>query len=140
MGFLGNLFGGEKEHPPLDASNPSVARLERSRAALESFASRVQDKLEIVPGERGTYVFVGKPPKTFGIVWFRDGQESNFKLLMKERGLSAAKVQTLSDELREAYVRHQAEPRYSYSIAGRKVTVTPSRSLDDQVTAIIAKV
>jgi hypothetical protein len=140
MGLLGNLFGGEKEHPPLDAANPTAARLERNRTVLESFAKRVQDKLEIVPGERSVYVFVGKPPKTFGIVWFHDGQESNFRMLMKERGLSAGIVQTLSDELRDAYARNQAEPRYSYTLAGRKVTVTPSRALDEQVAGIIAKV
>lgn len=140
MGLLGSLFGGEKEHPPLDPSHPTMARLERNRETLEGFAKRVQDKLEIVPGEHGMYVFVGKPPKTFGIVWFHDGRESNFKLLMKERGLSGAKVQILSDELRDAYVKHQNEPRYSYTLAGRKVTVTPSQSLDAHVAAVIAKV
>lgn len=140
MGLLAGLFGGEKEHPPLDRANPVFARIERNRETLEGFARRVQDKLEVVPGERGTYVFVGKPPKSFGIVWFHDGQESNFKILMKERGLSAAAVQILSDELRDAYVRTQRDPRYSYTIAGRKVTVTPSKALDEQVAGIIAKV
>jgi hypothetical protein len=140
MGLLGKLFGGEKELPPLDVSNPTAARLEQNRGTLEGFAKRVQDQLEIVPGERGMYVFVGKPPKTFGIVWFHDGHESNFQILMKERGLSAAAVQIVSDELREAYVRTQADPRYSYTLAGRKVTVTPSKALDEEVAGIIAKV
>jgi hypothetical protein len=140
MGLLGGLFGGQREPPALDGSDPVVPRLERNRAVLEDFARRVTDKLEILPGERGTYVFVGKPPKTFGIVWFHDGVESNFKLLMKERGLSAAQVQILSDELRDAYARSEKEPRYSYDLAGRRVVVTPSASLQRDVAQIIGKV
>lgn len=141
MGLLGNLFGGEKQqHPALEPSNPVMPRLEKSRETLEGFAKRVNDKLEIVPGERGLYVFVGKPPKTFGIVWFHEGVESNFKILMKEHGLSPQKVQLLSDELREAYSRNQNEPRYEYTLAGRKVLVTPSKSLEQDVAAIIDRV
>jgi hypothetical protein len=137
MGLLATLFGGDKEHPALDPSSPTMERIERNRALLEGFAGKVKDKLEIVPGERGIYVFVGKPPDAFGIVWFHDGEESNFKILMKERGLSAQKVQLLSDELREAYKRNRTEPRYSWALAGRKVTVTPSPALEQQVAAII---
>lgn len=137
MGLLAGLFGGEKDHPPLDRANPVFARIEHNRETLEGFARRVQDKLEVVPGERGIYIFVGKPPKTFGIVWFHDGVEQNFKLLMKEKGLSAAAVQILSDRLREAYARTQAQPRYSYEVAERKVTVTPSAELERDVARII---
>jgi hypothetical protein len=137
MGFLDTLFGGGKQLPALDPSSPTAARLERNRAKLEEFATRVKDKLEIVPGERGTYVFVGKPPDAFGIVWFHDGEESNFKILMKERGLSAQTVQLLSDQLRDAYSRNRAEPRYAWTLAGRDVKVTPSAALEQQVAAII---
>jgi hypothetical protein len=140
MGLLSGLFGGEKEHPALDPSHPAYGRLEQSRETLEGFARRVQDKLEVVPGDRGLYVFVGKPPKTFGIVWFQGGVERNFKLLMQEKGLSAATVQTLSDQLRSAYARTQAEPRYAYEIAGRKVLVTPSPELQRDVAQIIGSI
>lgn len=141
MGLLGALFGGNhKDRAPLDPSSPVMPRLERSRATLEGFAQRVRDDLEIVPGEQGTYVFVGKPPKTFGIVWFHDGVESNFKILMKEKGLSAAQVQILSDDLRAAYTRTQSEPRYAWDLAGRKVLVTPSRALEQEVAQIIGRV
>lgn len=140
MGLLAGLFGGEKEFPALDRSDPTAVRVERHREMLEPFAKRVQDKLEIVPGERGVYIFVGKPPKSFGIVWFHDGIEQNFKLLMKEKGLSTATVQTLSDQLRDAYARTQSEPRYSWELAGRKVLVTPSASLQRDVAQIIGSI
>ncbi len=140
MGLLGNLFGGEKNHPPLDTTSSVAARLEKNREMLEGFANRVKDKLEVVPGERGMYVFVGKPPGAFGIVWFHDGVESNFKILMKEKGLTPQRVQLLSDELRDAYKRHQQEPRYSWTLAGRTVTVTPSTALGQDVGGVIGKV
>lgn len=139
MGFLG-LFGGEKELPQLDPASEAARRVEKEREMLEGFAKRVQDKLEIVPADRGQYVFVGKPPGSFGIVWFHDGKESNFKLAMKEHGLSAERVQILSDALRDAYKHHKDAPRYAWTLAGRTVTVTPDPTLAADVQKIIAKV
>lgn len=140
MGLLAGLFGGEKEHPSLDGSHPVRARLERDRALIEKFASRVGDRLEVVPGEHGPYIFVGKPPKTFGVAWFREGVEQNLRLLMNAKGLSPATVQTVSDDLRAAYTRAQSEPRYSYDLAGRKIVVTPSADLHREVDQIIGAV
>lgn len=140
MGLLGNLFGGEKPRPQLEQSSETAARLGRDRELLEGFAKRVQDKLEIVPAERGYYVFVGKPPGTFGIVWFHDGRESNFKTAMKDHGLTAAKAQILSDDLRAVYTQHKDEPRFSWTLAGRTVLVTPAPALAAAVQKIVARV
>jgi hypothetical protein len=140
MGLLGKLFGSEKEHAPLDPSSPAAATLGRSRQVLEAFAAKVQDRLEVVPGERTLWVFVGKPPGSFGIAWLQDGEEHNFKKLMKDKGLSAARVQTLSDKLREAYVRAKGEERFSDQVAGRTVLVHPSASLEREVAGIIREV
>lgn len=141
MGFLGKLFGGEKEHrPPIDPSSRAAARLERDRAALEEFAHRVHDKLELVPGERATYVFIGKPPDAFGIAWLERGEEHNLKRLVKERGLSAADVQRRSDELRAAWVRSAGEPRFTAEFGGKHVVVTPSATLEREIVEIIHRV
>lgn len=137
MGLLGKLFGGEPERPPLDPASPVVGRLEKDKAALEGLAKKTQDKLEVVPGDKGLWVFVGKPPSTFGLVWFQDGKEGNLKLLMQEKGLSAAKVQIVSDNLRDAYVRHKEAPRYAWKIGDRQVVVTPSQQLEADVVGII---
>ena len=134
MGLLGKLFGTKKPvHPELDPSSPAVERIERDKAMLEAFAAKIRDKLELVPGSRGTYVFIGRPPDAFGIVWFVGSEEHNLKRLMADRKLSAAKIQAISDELREAYQRTQEEPRYAYTLAGKNVVVTPSPALEAEL-------
>jgi hypothetical protein len=141
MGLLGKLFGTAKpQRPPLDPSTPAVGRIQRDRTMLEGFAAKIRDQLELVPGSRATYVFIGRPPDAFGIVWFEGGEEQNLKRLMATRKLSQAKVQALSDELRAAYERTQEEPRYSYALAGRTVAVTPSAALEAEITRIIHEV
>jgi hypothetical protein len=140
MGFLGKLFHTEKDHPPLDPSSPAATRLQRDRAALEEFAHRVHDKLELVPGERATYVFIGKPPDAFGIAWIEYGEEHNFKRLMKDKGLSQREVQIRSDELRSAWVRSREEPRYAMDVGGKHVLVTPSATLERELVDIIHRV
>lgn len=141
MGWLGKLMGTEKEYPELDAATPAADRIGRSRAALEAFAHKTHDRLEIVPGERTIYVFIGKPPEAFGIVWFeRDGEEHNFKTLMKSRGLTQVQTQAIAEHLRQAYVTHRDEPRYSTTIAGKKVFVTPSVAFERDVSAVIHEV
>ena len=47
--------------------------------------------------------------------------------------LTQGKVQAISDELREAYQRTQAEPRYAYALGGKHVVVTPSATLEAEL-------
>jgi hypothetical protein len=35
----------------------------------EKLAGETKDPLEVVPAEDSVYIFVGKPPKKFGIAW-----------------------------------------------------------------------
>ena len=141
MGLLGKLFGTKKsQHPALDPANPAVERILRDKAMLEGFAGKVRDKLELVPGSRATYVFIGRPPDAFGLVWFEGSEEHNLKRLMGERKLTQRKVQAISDELREAYLRTQEEPRYAYTLGGRNVVVTPSATLEAELVKHIHRV
>jgi hypothetical protein len=138
VGLLGKLFGTQKvQHPALEPSHPAVRILERDRAMLEAFAAKVRDKLELIPGSRATYVFIGRPPDAFGIVWFEGSEEHNLKRLMADRKLSGGRVQAISDELMRAYVRTQEEPRYAYTVGGRNVVVTPSAALEVELAKII---
>jgi hypothetical protein len=141
MGLLDKLFGTQKpQHPTLDPANPAVERIERDKSVLEAFAGKIRDKLELVPGSRASYVFIGKPPDAFGIVWFEGPEEHNLKRLMADRKLSQAKVQVLSDQLRDAYERTLDEPRYAYTIGGKNVVVTPSAALETEIVKIIHEV
>ena len=113
MGLLGSLFGSkEPEHPPL----------------------------ELIPTENDLYVFIGKPPDAFGMVWWHGGEEHNFKSLMKQKGLNQIRMQLLSDALRDSYKKHAGDVRYSSDVAGEKVTVTPSELFAADVEKIIHEV
>jgi hypothetical protein len=140
MGLLGRMLGTEKEHLPLDPASAAAARLARERPGLEEFAHRVHDKLELVPGERAIYVFIGRPPDAFGIAWIERGEEHNFKRLMKEKGLSEGEVRTRSEELRTAYVRSKDEPRFTADVGGKHVLVTPSPTLERELVDVIHRV
>ena len=139
MGFLSKLFGGE-EHPPLDPSDPAAARIAAQRGALEEMAHRVRDRLELVPAGDAVLVFIGKPPDRFGVAWFRDGEEHNFKKLLAQKGLAQRDLQALSEKLRVAYEKHLEEPRYALELAGRQLVVTPSPGLAADVGAVLASV
>lgn len=141
MGFLGKLFGTEKDLPPLDPGSPGAKRIEAQRAALETFVKKLHDPVELIPAERSIYAFIGRPPDRFGIAWFPgDGTEHNLKTLVKAKGLSVLQQNTLSSHLRKAYEKHVAEQRFSITIAGKQVKVIPSAGLEADLTTVIHEV
>lgn len=137
MGLFAKLFGGETPLPPLDPASAEGARLEKHRDTVVAFAARLHDRLEVVPGERYLYAFIGNPPDAFGIAWFEGTEEHNLKTLMKARNLTAAQVAKISDELRRAYVLCQGEPRFSLAAGKKTVVVHPSPALEKELVKII---
>ncbi len=138
MGFLSNIFGGDKkEYPVLDSSSPIAQRIEHFRGDLENFAKEISDPIEVIPTESTAYVFLGKPPKRFGIAWIKDGKINNFKTLSTEKGVSELKLQLLSEKLRTAYEKSEGANRFSSTIADHKIVVTSSESLENDLKAII---
>jgi hypothetical protein len=138
MGILGKLFGGKHDYPSLDSSTPAAKQLEAARPPLEKLAGETNEPLEVVPAEDSVYVFVGKPPKKFGIAWIEGGQKIvNFKTLVDEKGLSPTSINHLSEELRKAYIAHQDKPRYTTTIKDREVVVIPSKSLLSNVKGVV---
>ncbi|ABS28000.1 hypothetical protein [Anaeromyxobacter sp. Fw109-5] len=138
MGFLSSVFGEKKDtHPALDRDSVAGRRIAQRQLELESFVRKVKDRIELVPAQDATYVFIGKPPGSFGVAWLADGREQSMKTLMQERGLSAANVQILSDQLRDVYSAHMNEERYQADIAGKSVLVTPSDALAADVRRIV---
>jgi hypothetical protein len=140
MGLLGSLLGKEKALPALEPGSAAATQVERFRPVLERFLDKVHDRLELVPAGDTLYAFVGKPPGAFGMVWWRDGNEHSFKTLMQEHSLSQQRIQKLSDALRESYKQHAADERYSATVGGKTVTVTPSPGLAADVERIIREV
>ena len=108
------------------------------RPPLEKLANETREPLEVVPAEDSVYVFVGKPPKKFGIAWIEDGDKIvNFKSLVDEKGLSPTSLNHLSEELRKAYIAHQDKPRYVTKISDREVVVIPSTSLMNNLKGVV---
>jgi hypothetical protein len=138
MGFLDKLLGSSKEYPPLDNESPAMQKIEAMRQPVENLVAEINDPLELAPGNETTFAFIGKPPKKFGVAWVgKDGKIVNFKSLVEERGLSMISLEKLSDRLKEVYITHQDEPRFSMSIGGKQVVITPSEELKSDIRKVI---
>lgn len=139
MGIFDKLMGGAKDYPSLDAGSAAARKLKAAQAPLEEFAKKVKDPLEVVPADGKTYVFIGKPPKVFGVVWIDSGKLMNFKAIAEEKKLSPADFQAISDRMRDAYIRSEAAERYSAMIGGRKLTIIPSEQLGGEMEQIVSE-
>jgi hypothetical protein len=137
MGFFDKLMGKDQTYPALDQSSAAYQRIQKHRAMVEPFFQRVNEKFEMIPTDDAVYVFVGKPPSAFGVAWFNGGKEHNLKSFMQEHGLSAQKVQILSDKLRDVYVSFQSAERFSISLGGKTITVTPIDAFGQAVAKVI---
>ena len=138
MGLLSKLFSSQEEsYPALPADSYATQRVNAVQTELQTLADETEERLEVVPAERAAYVFVGKPPKKFGLAWIHDGKVSNLKTLVEEHGVNPIKLERITDHLREAYQHSMGEARYSTQIGQREVIVTPSNALEDEVHKII---
>jgi hypothetical protein len=137
MGLFDKFKSKAPEYPVLDQATPAAQSLNSLKNPLESFVSQVSDPMEIVPSGDAAYVFVGKPPKTFGLVWIQGGKVYNLKKVVAEKGIPATTFSLISDDLRGAYERSSSASRYSTTLAGKNVLVTPSETLAREVHKII---
>lgn len=138
MGFLDKLMGGgTPEYPELDASSPAAAKLAGVMDKLAELAGQIKDPMEVIPADGAAYVFIGNPPKTFGIAWIENGEINNFKTLLAKKGASPITLEKLSNNLRDAYAKDAPEEKFSIMAGSRKVTVLASDSLAADVKTII---
>ena len=138
MGFMDKLFGSSKEYPPLNMDDTAAQNIDALRQPVEKLVSEIKYPLEVVPGDEAAFFFIGKPPKKFGVAWVgKDGKVVNFKSLVEEKGLSMISLEKLSDRLKQIYIEHQEEPRYSISISEKNVVVTPSETLKTDIRKVI---
>lgn len=137
MGFFGKLFNKEEEFPQLDAASQASATLIEYKSTLEQFMKNVSDRIEIVPAEKTVYVFIGKPPGQFGLVWPENGQMVNFKTVTADKGLQQQQILRIYGRLGETYAEFQAAERFGTTISGKKVIILPSKDLAVKIEDIL---
>ena len=129
MGLLDRFFGKGKDYPPLDSNSEAARKIQKVRKELETLANDVKDPLEVIPGSDTSYVFIGKPPRKYGMAFIQNGQVLNLQSFAQKRKLSEAAVANLSDRLTEVYKQNLSSERFSAQIGDRPVVVNPSGGL-----------
>ena len=138
MGFMDKVFGSSKEYPPLNMDDPAAQKIDAMREPVEKLVSEIKDTLEVVPGNETVFFFIGNPPKKFGVAWVgKDGKVMKFRSLVEEKGLSVVSLEQLSNRLKQIYIQHQEEPRYSLTIGDKQIVVTPSETLKSDIRKVI---
>ncbi len=140
MGLFSNLFSSKPDYPPIDPQSDAAKRIAEVESQLEELAGKVSDPLEVVPAEHAAYVFLGKPPKKFGLAWIHDGKISGLNTLVEEHGMKPMEVEKVVDELRAAYEKNSDVSRYCTEVKNHTVVVTPSPQLESQVHEIIDRI
>lgn len=133
MGF----FSKKLNYPELDSKNPVAEQVQEFEGPLKDLMGQVSDPLEVIPSDDHAYVFIGKPPKKFGVAMIEEGKVQSFVAAAKEKGLDQAKIQQLNEQLRDAYMHNVDAQRYKTNVAGKEVVVTPCPQLDREVHNIM---
>jgi len=131
------LFSKKLNYPELDSDNPVAGLVQDVEGPLRELMGQVSDPLEVVPAGDHAYVFIGKPPKKFGVAMIEEGKVQSFVAAAKEKGLDQAKIQQLNEQLRQAYVNNADAQRYKANVAGKDVVVTPCKQLDQEVQQVM---
>lgn len=137
MGFFDRIFASSKGYPELEESSLAATRIAKIKEQLEALTKQVHQPLEVVPGEEGSYVFIGKPPKDFGIAWIEGGKLHSLKTLAEEQGVKPEEMKTISDRLRRIYEANQNDSRFSTKVGKKNIVVTPSEQFRTQVSEVI---
>lgn len=133
MGF----FNKKLKYPELDSTDPANGQLHNMEGPLQDLMGQISDQLEVIPSDDHAYVFIGKPPKKFGVAMIEQGQVQNFIAAAKEKGLDQAAIHDLNEKLREAYMHNMDAQRFKTSVGGKEVVVTPCEQLDQEVQQIM---
>lgn len=140
MGILDKLFGSGPDYPALSPESEAGRNAARVRPALDELAKDLGSKMEVVPSEETTYVFCGKPPGAFGLVWIRAGRLENLKDVVEREKMSPPEASALIERLAKAYDRSRDAERYAMQVGDNTVVVTPSDELHDEVEEIVARI
>jgi hypothetical protein len=131
------FFSKKPSYPELDSGNPAAEQIQDVEEPLKDLMAQVSDPLEVVPADGQAYVFIGKPPKKFGVVVIEEGQVQSFVAAAKEKGLDQLTIQKLNEKFRDAYSQNMDAQRYTANVAGKEVVVTPCAQLAEDVKEIM---
>ena len=137
MGIFDRIFASGKGYPPLDENSPAAGRIDKIRDQLEALTKQIHKPLEVIPGEEGSFVFIGKPPKDFGIAWIEGNKLHSLKTLAEEQGVKPDELKALSDNLRKVYEANQGDARFTTKVGRKDILVTPSEDFRNQVSDVI---
>ena len=131
------LFSKKVDYPELGDDSPVAEQINEVEGPLKTLMNQVSDPLEVIPADNQAYVFIGKPPKKFGVAVMEGGAVQSFVAAAKEKGLEPVKIQKLNEQFRDAYIQNQDAQRYKASIAGKEIVVTPCAELAREVSQIM---
>jgi hypothetical protein len=131
------LFSKKLNYPDLSLDNPAAEQIHEVEGPIKDLMGQVSDPLEVVPSDDHAYVFIGKPPKKFGVAMIEEGKVQSFLAAAKEKGLDQAKIQQLNEQLRDAYMHNVDAQRYKTNVAGKEIVVTPCKQLDQEVQQVM---
>jgi hypothetical protein len=131
------LFSKKVDYPELGDDSPVAEQINEVEGPLKTLMNQVSDPLEVIPADNQAYVFIGKPPKKFGVAVIEGGAVQSFVAAAKEKGLEPVKIQKLNEQFRDAYIQNQDAQRYKASIAGKEIVVTPCTELAREVSQIM---
>ena len=131
------LFSKKVDYPELGDDSPVAEQINEVEGPLKTLMNQVSDPLEVIPADNQAYVFIGKPPKKFGVAVIEGGAVQSFVAAAKEKGLEPVKIQKLNEQFRDAYIQNQDAQRYKASIAGKEIVVTPCAELAREVSLIM---
>ncbi len=137
MSLFSKLFGGTPDYPPLPPGSPLGARIHDLDEQLTELTEKVNQPLEVLPLPNAAYVFIGKPPKKFGMAWVHDGEVSGFQALVQEQGVSPAAVEDVVTKLQDAYSAAEDAKRFTTQVGGGTVVVTDAPALTAQVDSLV---
>lgn len=132
MGF----FSKKVDYPELAPDNPAAKQIRAIEDSLKELLGQISDPLEVVPADGYAFVFIGKPPKRFGMAMVDDAVHS-LMAAAREQGIDQTQVQKINEKLRDAYLSCQEAPRYKLKVDGKELVITPSPKLAQEVSEIM---
>lgn len=137
MGLFDGLFGDRK--PELDPTSEAARALDSRGDGFESFVRSANDRIEVVPGDTSLFAYIGKPPKAFGVLWFDADGRHDVRSQMEGKHMTRESAARLVQEFTAIYSRYLTEDRFSHSVAGKRILVTPSAAFYQEIADAVSQ-